>query len=122
MKFFSASKAAAIAINAYPLIASAFPVPSAVNWLTGRNLKVPPAMAAEVDQFPKLVPRTYEVPRNHTNGTYGDAPEHGYGHTYHKRHHGLTPLPRNIDVPEPKAPIKLRTWSFKHRPILDPST
>ncbi|KAF8437879.1 hypothetical protein BGX38DRAFT_1262136 [Terfezia claveryi] len=99
MKFFSASKAAAIVINA-SLIASAFPVPSVVNWLAGRDLEVPPAVAAEVDKFPKFVPRTYEVPSNHTNGTYGDAPEYGYGHKYHKRHHGLTPLPRDIDVPE----------------------
>ncbi|RPB20454.1 hypothetical protein L211DRAFT_893386 [Terfezia boudieri ATCC MYA-4762] len=108
MKFFSASKAAAIAINAFPLIASAFPVPSAVNWLAGRNLEEPPAVAAEVDQFPKFVPRSHEVPGNHTNGTYGDAPEHGYDHKYHKRHHGLTPLPRNIEVPGSKLGHKVQ--------------
>lgn len=108
MKFFSASKATAIVIIASPLMASAFPVPSVINWLAGRNLEAPRAVAAEIDQFPKFVPRTYEVPRNNTNGTYGDAPEYGYGHEYHKRHHGLTPLPSNIDVPESKPAPKIQ--------------
>lgn len=106
----------AIVIIAFPLMAPAFPI---INWLTGRNIEASPATAAEVHQFPKLVPRghhDYEVPRNHTNSTHEyEFPRnhtnstHGDGHGYYpktpktpKTHHGLTPLPRSVDVPGPK--------------------
>ncbi|KAF8419328.1 hypothetical protein EV426DRAFT_577075 [Tirmania nivea] len=99
--------AAAIVIIASPLMASAFPVPNVANWLAGHNLETTPAVAAEIDQFPKFVPRTYEVPRNCTNSTDGNAPEYGYGYS-RKMHRGLTPLPRSVDVLESKPGPKVQ--------------
>lgn len=85
-------------------MASAFPVLNIASWLAGRNLEAPPAMVAEVEQFPKLVPRSIEAPRNHT---YGDAPQYGNGHN-HKVRHGPAPLPRSVDAPEPNTGPKIQ--------------